>query len=241
MALPIQECPLCLVVGEVHDSHIIPKFIGRQILRAHGAHPVHFSRDRRHQSNHQYKEYLLCEECEKRVRDGGENYVAPLLVNGSDGRAPIQDRTLPSPYEGFRYTDTLDVGQLVYFGLSILWRVAVSKRQGFESVQLGPHEEPLRRYLHSGDNSELSTNLVIHLGYLEGPGVVEVTLPPTPTRVAGRRMQYLVAGGLEYRIYLGGLPGAESRDVRRGLIGVIDYKTSEAFNALVEKVRRRKR
>ena len=94
------------------------------------------------------RERLLCGDCEQYLNNTCEIYFANTwLQNG-----PIQSH-LPAKIikiEGLDYT------RFKLFHLSILWRAGVATREEFSSVNLGEHEEKIRKAIIEGDPGDSS-------------------------------------------------------------------------------------
>lgn len=169
------KCRLCLRDGLLCSSHLIPKAIYR-FLRAAGhnnPNPVFFDSKTQHQTSLQLQDYLLCEQCELRFKQRGEDWV---LANCYRGRNSF--RLFKSLEEGgLIYDDAdfkayaaakvaaVDTEAMVYFAASVFWRAAVHSwrlRPRTEPVRidLGPYEDPLRRYLM--EETVLPDGIVVH-------------------------------------------------------------------------------
>jgi hypothetical protein len=85
-------------------------------------------------------EHLLCDGCEGRF-SGWEAYARGVLKGGI--KLLFRKEAWGFEVHGVEYA------RFKLFGMSLLWRAGVSKRPEFSSVQLGPHEETLRRMLDS--------------------------------------------------------------------------------------------
>jgi hypothetical protein len=153
-------CKLCLNEADLQQSH----YLGRALYRLssdEGELPIVMSPDLVIQDQKQIKDYVLCWNCEQRFTQMGEDYVM-RMVNRKGGfklmeliRAnPI--RRTEGEYTVYRAADMgVDTDALAYFALSVIWRGAHIWRT-FEGratggLQLGHHEERLRRYLLGTD------------------------------------------------------------------------------------------
>lgn len=117
-------------------SHLMPMSVYKVISRCGRPAwaPVTFNASRRWRSSMQVKDTLLCADCEQRLSSGGEGlilnqqYVSSQHIPRRDRlrkrhRAPICDSA------GYIASAVSDVEvsphKLVYFGVSVIWRVAV--------------------------------------------------------------------------------------------------------------------
>jgi hypothetical protein len=117
----------------------------------------------------QLQDYLLCQECERRFSERGENWIARQVHNGRD--FPLLDRlNVAIPLHAtprlqiFSGADAgIDTGKLAYFALSVMWRASVHRwlmPDGMTtSIDLGTHQEPIRRFLLG--ESEFPTHVVV--------------------------------------------------------------------------------
>lgn len=119
-------CRLCLLDRPLLESHIIPRAYYRRIARKNSGKLVSFDLEPESKirlDSKQWKEKLLCAECEGRI-DKFETYSIPLL------RKPA----LTSD-EGIKLNID-DPDRLSLFFTSIFWRAAVSRLRGFEGITL---------------------------------------------------------------------------------------------------------
>jgi hypothetical protein len=101
--------------------------------------------------------HLLCRECERRFDEGGEKWTLANYYRGDSFR--LKETLLSSqpivPFDGGAlYTGAgnarIDMDRLCYFAASVFWRGACQKWTILGEdvhIQLGPYEEPLRKFL----------------------------------------------------------------------------------------------
>lgn len=154
-------CKLCLNKADLQRSHYLGKALYR-LSSTDGELPILASPDLVIQGQKQIADYVLCRGCEQRFNDMGEDYVM-RMVNLKDQfkmmeliRAnPI--RRAAGDYTVYRAEDMdIDTDALAYFGLSVIWRGGAHVWRTFKNratggLQLGHHEERLRRYLSGTD------------------------------------------------------------------------------------------
>ena len=143
-------CRLCLEPAELRKSHIIPKFIWRDsgLVGANKNYSVTCVSDPRYsESNRQdgFKEDLLCAECEGKF-SRLESYIKPKI----DGAI---SRSVSRPQGHFIWTGW-DYAKTKLFQLSLVWRMAISSLPIYSAVELGKHEETIRRMLFKEDPGE---------------------------------------------------------------------------------------
>jgi hypothetical protein len=187
-------CKLCRHERQLCDSHIVPEFVyaplydeGRKLIG------FRFGRGsiKSHLLQKGLREFLLCAACEQLLNHDYEQPNVDLWR-----RLAAHEREIDAQWEAFAtpagasgvYVKGVDYSSFKLFLLSMLWRASVSDRQEFKAVQLGPHEEPIRRMLLQGDPGAKSDYPCIVFLFRE-PGVI---LPPIRQRVAGHLMYHFI-------------------------------------------------
>ena len=129
-------CRLCLGDKELCGSHIIPeayyKAIYDELHRLRLLSTNAQDRDELHQKG--VKEKLLCVDCERHFNEGFEKYALKVLQG------------IPAP-QGITIIKDVDYHRFKLFQLSILWRAGIARHRLFTEVNLGHHEEKLRKRL----------------------------------------------------------------------------------------------
>jgi hypothetical protein len=159
-SMPQEQCKLCLKTKELQDSHFMPAALYRATRNAAAANPnptVITSRGTV-QTSQQMKDFLLCKDCEELFNKNGENYVMSQV--NRDGKFPLletlRNATPTKIAAGFSWYDivtvpNVDREKLGYFALSVFWRASVhvwrKPEPASTSIDLGPYEDALRRYL----------------------------------------------------------------------------------------------
>ncbi len=154
--MPRGICKLCSQDKDLQRSHLLPKALWG-LMREEGEDPVVFTPAYVTPSQREVWSHLLCDDCELRFSQLGENVVIPLVRHETTFRLldlmnvamSWRNHLNVTTYSGFDMG--VDTGALAYFALSVLWRAGVrrwttSKRET-TGVSLGSHEEPIRRYL----------------------------------------------------------------------------------------------
>jgi hypothetical protein len=165
---------LCLLMRDLQISHLMPASLYKK-TRTPGApnpNPTLITRSGQVQTSRQVKDALLCRDCEGLFSRNGENYVMKLVAQR--GAFPMLDmlRAVPATKTaaGFDWYDkttvpAVDREKLGYFALSVFWRASVHswERRSEEpiSIDLGPYEEELRRYLLG--QTGFPANVVLHV------------------------------------------------------------------------------
>lgn len=159
-------CKLCKQDKELRDSHYIPAAVYAELRDETDTNPNPVMMDGTISlvTSRQITGYFLCGDCEQRFSKFGETWVLGNMWKRTSG-FPLQD--LLSSIEPVYATDSfaqyktnnipeIDMDALVYFALSIFWRgsAIVWRSAGgplFPGIDLGPFEEPVRRFLLGGE------------------------------------------------------------------------------------------
>ncbi len=138
-------CKLCLEVGVLRNSHIIPE-TSHLPLYDEKHRMVTFSPANPGRTGFLQKglrQPLLCERCEQLIN---ERYEKPFQKYWWDGHA--LDRI---PRDDVTILDGIDYPSFKLFHLSVLFRAAASTLENFSQVRLpGRHYEQIRRMVHMG-------------------------------------------------------------------------------------------
>jgi hypothetical protein len=188
--MPPQLCRLCLQLKPLRSSHILPEFAFKPLYdQKHGAveHTVSTASSRIIRKG--YREKLLCDVCEGRFSALESYFANEWLV-----RLPLLGavRADEHQFEG------LDYARFKLFHLSVLWRAAISTRDEFKLIKLGPYEERLRVKLLNSDPGP-SSEFAILVTLLVHPRtrLVErgIYLEPELVRVRGRHFTIFTFSG----------------------------------------------
>jgi hypothetical protein len=139
-------CKLCKEETELRYSHILPEFFYSGIYdELHRTLEITHNDERTIQKG--IREFLLCQNCETKL-SRYETYAARLIRDIPEFRRDGGGR--------FVYSEGVDYLQFKLFQLSMIWRAGISKNPGFAQVNLGPHEEKVRRMLEEGNPGTFS-------------------------------------------------------------------------------------
>ena len=159
----VGTCALCLQqnVG-LCLSHLLPRAIYRWLQRsmsgAKNSNPVHVSASQATTRSFQVSEYLLCPDCEDRLRVGGEDWVIANGYRGTNSSpirsalaaaTPVAKLTHAAMIDA-RAVPAIDLQKLIHFGTSVLWRAGACPWRMIDhtdQISLGPYQEALRRFL----------------------------------------------------------------------------------------------
>lgn len=189
-------CRLCLKASSLRKSHFIPAGIYRQLREnaedgtdpSTNPNPWEISSVGSVQTNKQMTAHLLCDECETRLSQRGEDWVLKhfLKANGAFKLAEILAQHAPAVQLDTNATKVylasgipeIDVAALTYFTASIFWRGSIHPwdRGGIVPVPLGPYAEPMRQYLNG--EAEFPENVSLLIAVREGEEISRLTASP---------------------------------------------------------------
>ena len=155
---------------------------------------------------------MLCDDCEQRFNINGERWVIRNMAR--IGSFPIweklhESKPLAANEDRVCYAGAsvrgLRMDQLVYFGMSVVWRGSVHSwkdRAGNEhGIDLGIYEEPIRQFLLGGPFPE-DVALTISIWRTKGDVIVGAYFP-TPGDTTDYATFLLYIPGIEFLLSLG--------------------------------------
>lgn len=189
------QCRLCLEVKQFAKSHIIPDFYFKRIREgddkfytfdAIGAY--HGDGNMRYAFSGEYDCNILCENCDNNIGKLLEDYACKLLFGGLTLEVGERAEDFVTP-DGISFTrfSNIDYSKYKLFLLSILWRASISTRPFFENVNLGPHEETIRKMLLSHEPGLASDYPTLVLNYLRASDeLTKIVGQPLKKRIENR-------------------------------------------------------
>jgi hypothetical protein len=182
-------CALCLQEVGLQRSHIIPEFLYETLYdemhRLQVLSIIPEQANWREQKG--LRERLLCHACEQKF-SVWERYASLVLRGG-----------LPLTFKqegNIVHIAGLDYRQFKLFQLSVLWRAGASSLQFFEKVQLGKHEEILRRLLLAGDPGSPERYCCFMFGLKhDAKAFTGIIMQPGRVRLNGHSAYRFVFGG----------------------------------------------
>ena len=213
----IGTCALCLKENTgLCESHLFPKAFYRWIQRSmngvKNSNPVIITAKQATTKSFQISEHLLCPECENLLRLGGEEWVLKNGYRGGSGFAlqsalskarPLEVLEKASIIDG-RTVPGVDVGQLVYFGVSVFWRASARKWDALDhsiELSLGPYREKLRRFLLRQEAFPEQAVLIVNVSAAP-PRLLGATFPYS-NRVNGIWQHRFSLPGMAFWLHLG--------------------------------------
>jgi hypothetical protein len=157
---PEDICGLCCQVRTLCSSHLLPRACYRLLRDDTKPNPNPHLLDRSALEKHvpsQVKDYLLCKNCEQRLRRYGEDWA---MKHCHRGRGSFRLGSILASSTPFLKTDHIfayegsqieGIEHLAYFAASVIWRAAARswhlRRRVFIATKLGSYGEAFRLYL----------------------------------------------------------------------------------------------
>jgi hypothetical protein len=215
----VGKCRLCLEQRELQFSHLLPKALYRLVGRASNPlHPdtVQVSLNDRRKSSEQARRHVLCSDCEQRLNRLGEKWILRHCYRGRGVfrlRTELRKRTPLGPVSEIEaYSASMEeVAILAYFSLSTVWRASLcdwpARGRTYHSIDLGPYQEQLRRYLLGESDVPSNIALIVTLSQMAIP-VLAFNLPVS-YRADGCRCHGFHIPGMSFVIAIAkGMPGS---------------------------------
>lgn len=210
----VDKCRLCERVQELRFSHIIPELLYKPTYNdKHQAIEVTSQlgkKDKIHQKG--LREHLLCASCEIRLSKH-ETYASPILRS-------IQNLGAERHREQYIVRD-VQYAKFKLFQLSLLWRTSISSNEMFHSVEIGEHEEILRRMLLSevpGKPDEYGCAMFVleNIKHLH-----KVIFAPVTDQIDGLTTYRFLTSNLFWFFFLPGAYPKEHKDLFISLDGIL--------------------
>ncbi len=191
------RCRLCTGNGVLRKSHIIPEWLYGSLYD--GMHRYHVIKaaplPKRRFEQKGLRERLLCQTCETKL-SVYEGYARGVLLGG-------QEITVVQRHDGLELRN-LDYPKLKLFQLSLLWRAGIAQQEFFSQVELGYHQELLRKMLLLEDPGRYTEYGCVMIPLVaEGNPLTDLIVQPVPVRSGEFDGFRLVFGGHTYIYVLG--------------------------------------
>jgi hypothetical protein len=210
----INKCKLCLKPAQLCDSHLIAAAFFR-LLRSKTitpSDPLVITPSTTLTSSRQLSDYLLCVNCEDRLRARGEDWVINRCYRG-EGQFVLRDLVLSSKlldagemgtFYSAKSNPQIDTEALTYFAASVFWRAAVHDWEYLKlraSISLGCYEEQFRSYLLGEAPFPKSAAMWVWVSRYEEPSRAVST--PHSIRVCDCYMHIFDVPGLRFSLLVG--------------------------------------
>jgi len=150
-------CKLCLKEANLlSKSHIIPDFMYKELYDE--KHRFLFTtnldlkekkENLKHLQTGIYEGNILCRNCDNVILGSLERYTANFLYaeNISKEKSPLLIPQIDLKGNRFFKVSNADYSKFKLFFLSILWRSSISTNEFFKEIQLGIHEQIIRKMI----------------------------------------------------------------------------------------------
>jgi len=156
-------CKLCGLENNLVDSHIIPGFMYKYLFDQKHQIFLTSSKDfkngelkNKKRNTGVYDGEILCSTCDNEVIGQYETYASKIIYgeNISLKIAPVVNAYHNGRGEQWSVCSNIDYKKFKLFLLSILWRASITKRDIFKEVNIGRHEEIIRKMIWEGNPGE---------------------------------------------------------------------------------------
>lgn len=202
---------ICKLCGEEKElckkSHIIPNFMYKDVYdEKNRMKPITISKrvieGEKYAQTGVHEGKLLCVDCENKVLGELDRYGSLTLYSGYE--LTIEPRATASGIKYIKFGD-IDYVKFKLFLLSILWRASISNDKWFSEVNLGPHEEIIRRMIYEGDAGRQIDYPIHIMSYRQHSSLPQrIILNPSRVRIDGGTVYHFLISGLFYIFYISG-------------------------------------
>lgn len=178
------NCKLCGNSSPLKKSHIVPEFVFRPLYdEMHRMHVLSLQEQKPRPFRYKgLRERLLCGECE-----------AKLSKYESYASTAFNDKETETPLDGVVIVKGVDYKQFKLFLLSILWRSSVSSLEFFNDVNLGIHEDKIRKTILNDDPGPSEKYGIVPFALLDDHKIqADLIVQPSRTKMYGHVGLYLV-------------------------------------------------
>jgi hypothetical protein len=202
-------CKLCDKQKDLCDSHYVPAVVykysrGKELKNPS---PVMLRGDSPKQGTIQARDYVFCQECERRLNENGERWISQIIPTDYGAPFPLLEalkKANPVTREPGRVrlstvgVQNVEIEKLLYFAASVFWRGAVHEWPDPEGVpvptlDLGDYQDSLKLYLR-GENpfpSDLYVTVMLWPFQKVPPGLI---FPDTYPNAKWKRFWFYISG-----------------------------------------------
>jgi len=215
---PISPCKMCLNVGELQDSHLLPASVYRKLHSVHlrdprnpNPDPIAVTARKVRQTSKQTTDYLLCPDCEGLLDRMGEKHVLPLLANElgfplHDLLSGVAPNVVEPEFVAYACAriPALDCEKIAHFAAGIFWKAAIHEWAVDGStvkIDFRGYEDAFRHYLLGGTPFPGRAALTLRV---VPPGMPSLSaVAPIEARDPSLDMYWFYVPGIEFRLYIG--------------------------------------
>lgn len=189
------KCRLCLKDKNLVYSHIFSEFLYKPIYENNHTYTSVLNPPpyKTKQFQKGMREYLLCENCDGNIIHDYENYAATLFKKiEKQSNADLSNIIIKE----------FDYRRFKLFGLSLLWRCHISNLPMFDSVDITPHAEKIRKLLLYGNSTKPREYCVVISKIVGTESAPTVITPPTKCKLRSYNHYIFMAYGYRWVIIL---------------------------------------
>ena len=191
----MMKCKLCLQDRKLVKSHIIPEFFYKPAYDERRISVLSTStKEKNRYVQKGVWERLLCEVCEQFLNQW-EKYICKVFYGGAG---------IETSYCKDKITLlNIDYVKFKLFQLSALWRSSVATHRFFSRVNLGPHEERIRRMILNEDPGEYyEYGCVMIMLIDESKPMDSLILQPDLVKYEGYRIYRFIFGSIIWLFFV---------------------------------------
>ena len=217
------KCKGCGEEKKLIKAHIIPKSFYMN-LRADGNHlnVIHNLKPGRKMTSNigDYDQSILCKECDS-IFQKSDQYAKELLIDRFSSFKELKNRGTLVGWD----IGKMDFHLLKHFFLSLLWRASITTRPFFKRVNLGKHEDKVKKIIWGECTDSNIYTIVLSKFISKDDTTIEKTiLDPDFHKING--LNY-------YRFYLGGYTAWIKVDKRRSQGKFAEFELSNSQTIVV--------
>jgi hypothetical protein len=215
--MPVGKCGLCLQSRQLHRSHLLPSALYRLTRdpNLRNPNPVVITKRITKTSSDQITDHFLCGQCEQRFSAEGEKYAMSQVYDGKrfallETLSAVEPSHIvpatPATPEFRLYSEVcspqIDRRSLLYYCMSVFWRASANSWRGVTSLELGPYEESIRRYLVG--TAGFPTNVAVQFFTATDALTQKTSFPPSALKRLGPFRSYgFTSRGLVWWLHAG--------------------------------------
>lgn len=188
-------CKLCQKEKELCYSHILPEFLYLPIYdETHHTFLMIPRGNEKYLLQKGIREYLLCNDCDGKVISKWETYSSPIIKS-------IQELRINE--QGDRYIiPNVQYVEFKLFQLSLLWRTSIASVSMFKHLNIGEHEEVIRKML-SSENPGLPEEYGCMMFVLENTKYLYKTIwSPVEDKIDGHTCYRFLTGRILWYFFM---------------------------------------
>ena len=218
-------CRLCLKEAKLMRSHIFPDHLYRDVRDDDNRFVGIMNTGRTQLRQQGMWDHLFCHDCEQLLSREYENYFADFWLNNT---------ALPDEATGEVSIRGIDYKKFKLYHLSILFRASVATQPSFAHVNLGPHEDSMRKLI-LGEEDDKRYHIVGAVLVKEDHRVVKGLFTfPQLMRVEGYIFYLTMYGGCAWMIKVSNheWPGIEGAGLREDGTLTMPCERWESFRTI---------